>query len=84
MSLDLHQLSLLSCYSVPFSLTQSLIPPSFSQKDVYLRGDPSNEARVQRLNIDIEHLDMGIYCPHWLAKLAYVCSRLNAGFPHIL
>ena len=63
MALDLLQLSLLSCYSVPFSLTQSLIslplPPFLSQKDVYLRGDPSNEARVQRLNIDIEHLDMG-------------------------
>jgi tRNA:m4X modification enzyme len=29
------------------------------KKDVYLRGDPSNEARVQRLNIDIEHLDLG-------------------------
>ena len=62
MSLDLLQLSFLSCYFVPFSLTQSLIsppPPFLSQKDVYLRGDPSNEARVQRLNIDIEHLDMG-------------------------
>ena len=42
------------------SLNLSFLPPPFlSQKDVYLRGDPSNEARVQRLNIDIEHLDMG-------------------------
>lgn len=28
------------------------------QKDVYLRGDPNSESRVQRLLVDIEHLDL--------------------------
>ena len=28
--------------------------------DVYRRGDASSEARVQRLLIDIEHLDLGM------------------------
>ena len=46
--------------------------------DVYRHGDASSEARVQRLLIDIEHLDLGIYDSDVLFKQHYYIIYGNA------
>ena len=52
-----HNMYTYTSYNMTFVYALCFV--SCSQKDVYLRGDPKSEARVRRINIDIEHLDLG-------------------------